>query len=178
MLALDKSFLREYGVTMPILAVAGISGPYNFYPFEYDEVRDTFGEAPNPEGTQPVNLVTAGRAADAARQRYHRPDRAGGELPRRSPKSSRTQGIWVTEKYYDGFGHMEPVIALGSMWRWRMPILADVTEFFQRFGAFPSGTPRPLFTPEPPVAQQDPMTALIAQMDAILAPISMGRRDE
>ena len=55
MLALDGSYLREYGVTMPIRAVAGISGPYNFYPFEYDEVRRAFGDAPNPEGTQPVD---------------------------------------------------------------------------------------------------------------------------
>ena len=27
----------------------------------------------------------------------------------------RGQGIWVTEKFYDGFGHMEPVIALGAL---------------------------------------------------------------
>src|SRR5690606_19172651 len=60
MLGLDSSFRREFGVTMPILAVAGISGPYNFYPFEYGQVSETFGDAPNPEGTQPVNLITAG----------------------------------------------------------------------------------------------------------------------
>ena len=82
------------------------------------------------------------------------------------------KGIWVTEKYYDGFGHTEPVIALGALWRWRMPVLKDVLDFFQTFGAFPSGATRPLYTPEPPVAEQDPMTALIAKMDSILAPIS------
>ena len=59
MLGLDGSFRRDYGVTMPILAIAGISGPYNFYPFEYGQVSETFGEAPNPEGTQPINLITA-----------------------------------------------------------------------------------------------------------------------
>ena len=42
----------------------------------------------------------------------------------------------------------------------------------QTFGAFPSGAPRPTFTPEPPAEQQDPMTALIKEMDAILEPIS------
>jgi acetyl esterase/lipase len=177
MLALDKSFLREYGVTMPILAVAGISGPYNFYPFEYDEVRDAFGDAPNPEGTQPVNLVTSEAPPMLLASGTTDPI-VRVENSQALAAKLKEQGIWVTEKYYDGFGHMEPVVALGSMWRWRMPILADITEFFQRFGAFPSGTPRPLFTPEPPVEQQDPMTALIAQMDSILAPISMGRRDE
>src|SRR3569833_1440202 len=37
MLALDSSFLRDYGVTIPIKGVAALSGPYNFYPFEYAE---------------------------------------------------------------------------------------------------------------------------------------------
>jgi len=177
MLALDKSFLREYGVTMPIRAIAGISGPYNFYPFEYGEVRDAFGDAPNPEGTQPVNLVTPEAPpmllASGTTDPIVRVENSQALAAR-----LKEQGIWVTEKYYDGFGHMEPVIALGSMWRWRMPVLADVVEFFSRFGAFPSGTPRPVFTPEPPVEQQDPMTALIQEMDSILEPISMGRRNE
>lgn len=48
MLGLNSSFRRDYDVTMPIRAIAGISGPYNFYPFEYDQVRDTFGPAPSP----------------------------------------------------------------------------------------------------------------------------------
>lgn len=177
MLALDRSFLREYGVTMPIRAVAGISGPYNFYPFEYNEVRDAFGDVPNPEGTQPVNLVTAEAPpmflASGTTDPIVRVENSQALAAR-----LKEQGIWVTEKYYDGFGHMEPVIAMGSMWRWRMPILADVVDFFSRFGAFPSGTPRPVFTPEPPQEQQDPMTALIEEMDAILEPISAGRRNE
>jgi acetyl esterase/lipase len=171
MLTLDRSHLREFGVTMPIRAVAAISGPYNFYPFEYEEVRRAFGNAPNPEGTQPVNLVTpeappmllASGTTDPI-VRVQNTEAFAQRL--------KAQGIWVTEKYYDGFGHMEPVIALGAMWRWRMPVLNDVLEFFQTFGAFPSGTRRPLYTPEPPVEQQDPMTALIKQMDAILEPIS------
>ncbi|HEY0918139.1 alpha/beta hydrolase [Devosia sp.] len=173
MLALDRSFLREYGVTMPIRAVAGISGPYNFYPFEYNEVRDAFDSAPSPEGTQPVNLVTSDAPPMLLASGTTDPI-VRVENSQALAEKLKAQGIWVTERYYDGFGHMEPVIALGSLWRWRMPVLADVTEFFQRFGAFPSGTPRPVFTPEPPAAQQDPMTALIAEMDAILAPIAVG----
>ena len=37
-------------------------------------------------------------------------------------RSLRAQGVWVTEKYYEGFGHLEPVIAMGQLWRWRMPV--------------------------------------------------------
>ena len=171
MLALDGSYLREYGVTMSIRAVAGISGPYNFYPFEYGEVRETFGVAPNPEGTQPVNLVTADAPpmllASGTTDPIVRVENSQALAQR-----LKAQGVWVTEKYYDGFGHMEPVIALGAMWRWRMPVLADTLEFLQRFGAFPSGVARPVFTPEPPEEEQDPMTALIREMDTILEPIS------
>jgi acetyl esterase/lipase len=58
MLALDPSYLQDFGVTLTIRGVAALSGPYDFYPFEYSEVIEAFGQAPNPEGTQPVNFIT------------------------------------------------------------------------------------------------------------------------
>jgi acetyl esterase/lipase len=171
MLALDHSFLREYGVTMPIRAIAGISGPYNFYPFEYDEVRRAFGEAPNPEGTQPINLVTpdappmmlvSGTSDPIVRM----------QNSKALAEKLRGLGVWVTEKYYEGFGHLEPVVAFGAMWRWRMPVLADTVEFFQRFGAFPSGVTRAVYTPEPPVEKKDMLAELIKEMDLVSVPIA------
>ena len=136
MLGLDRSFLREFGVTMPVRAIAGISGPYNFYPFEYDQVRETFGSAPSPEGTQPINLVTSDAPpiflASGTSDPIVRMDNSEALA-----NKLRDQGVWVTEKYYDGFGHLEPVIALGAMMRFRMPVLQDMVEFFQTFGAFP-----------------------------------------
>lgn len=170
MLGVDSSFRRDFGVTMPIRAIAGISGPYNFYPFEYNEVRETFGDAASPEGTQPINLITsetppillASGTADPI-VRVQNSEALGQKL--------RSSGAWITEKYYDGMGHLEPVIAMGAMMRFRMPVLHDVVEFFQTFGAFPSGTPRPFFTPDPPETE---MTAVIRQMDDVLAPIDSG----
>ncbi|MGV3492011.1 MAG: alpha/beta hydrolase [Devosia sp.] len=172
MLGLDSSFRREYGVTMPIRAIAGLSGPYNFYPFEYGEVRETFGDAPNPEGTQPINLITseappiliASGTSDPI-VRVQNSEALAAKL--------RSSGVWVTEKYYQGMGHLEPVIALGAMMRFRMPVLNDIVEFFQTFGAFPSGTPRPVFTPDTPETE---MTAVIRQMDSVLEPIDNGPR--
>jgi acetyl esterase/lipase len=174
MLTLDRSLLTEVGVSIPVRAVAAISGPYNFYPFEYEEVRRTFGEALNPEGTQPVNLVTPEAPPMLLASGTSDPI-VRVQNSQALAQKLKAQGIWVTEKYYDGFGHMEPVVALGAMWRWRMPVLSDVLEFFQTFGTFPSGTRRPIYIPEPPVEQQDPMTALIREMDAILEPISVGQ---
>jgi acetyl esterase/lipase len=177
MLGLDRSFLREYGVTMPIRGIAAISGPYDFYPFEYDQVRHAFGDAPNPEGTQPVNLVQpdvppmllmSGTTDPIVRVQNteHLAERL------------KAQNDWVSVRYYEGAGHMEPVIALGALWRWRFSVLADITEFFQRFGAFPGGQPRPPgYTPEPPAGQTD-MKAIIARLDTMFAPISNDLADE
>jgi len=172
MLGLDGSFRRDFNVTMPIRAIAGISGPYNFYPFEYEQVRDTFGSAPNPEGTQPVNLVTADAPPIFLASGSTDPIVRMANSEALAAKL-RLNGTWVTEKYYDGFGHLEPVIALGAMMRFRMPVLQDMVDFFQTFGAFPSGTPRPFFTPEPPETE---MTALMKKMDDVLMPIDTGEK--
>lgn len=177
MLGLDRSFLKEYGVTMPIRGIAGISGPYDFYPFEYDEVRNTFGSADNPEGTQPINLVApdeppmflASGTSDPIVRVQNTENLA---------KKLKADGDWVTEKYYSGFGHLEPVIAMGAMWRFSMPILSDMVDFFRTFGAFPSGTPKPVYTPELPQAKAGSMADIVARLDSVLDPISTGRRNE
>ena len=177
MLALDHSFLRDYGVTMSIKAVAALSGPYDFYPFEYDEVRNTFGSAPNPEGTQPVNLIAADTPPMFLAAGTHDPIVRIQNTQFLSAKL-RDTGDWVTEKDYEGFGHMEPVLAIGAMWRWRAPVLDDMVQFFQRFGAFPSGVPRVAVTPAPPEgASQAEVKDVIAKLDALMDPIG-GRRNE
>ena len=173
MLALDPSFLREYGVTMQIRAVAALAGPYDFYPFEYGEVREAFGQAPNPQGTQPINLITAdappmflATGTSDPIVRMQNTDRFAEKLI--------NQGVWVTKQYYEGFGHMEPVIAMGALWRWRMPVLDDMTTFFQRFGAFPSGVPYVAVAPEAPEMLPEsvaPMDAVIGQLEAMFETI-------
>lgn len=173
MLALDPSFLREYGVTMPILGVAALSGPYDFYPFEYDEVRNAFGPAPNPQGTQPINLVTADAPPMYLASGTTDPI-VRVQNTEHFAQALRDQGVWVTTQYYDGFGHMEPVIAMGALWRWRMPVLDDMVAFFQRFGAFPSGVPYVAVAPEAPEPLPDsvaPMDQIIGQLDAMFQKI-------
>lgn len=171
MLALDPSFLRAYGVTMPIRAVAGLSGPYDFYPFEYGEVRDAFGAAPNPEGTQPVNLVTddvppiylaTGTSDPIVRM----------QNTEHLARALQAHGDWVTTRFYEGIGHMEPVLAIGAMWRWRAPVLDDMVLFFTQFGAFPSGVPYIAAAPKPPAAVVQSMDDIIAQLDAMFQPVS------
>jgi len=173
MLALDPSYLREYGVTMPILAVAALSGPYDFYPFEYGEVRDAFGSAPRPEGTQPINLVTSNTPPMYLASGTTDPI-VRVQNTERFAQKLKDSGVWVTTRYYDGFGHMEPVLAIGAMWRWRMPVLDDMVAFFQMFGAFPSGVPYVAVAPTPPEQLPEaiaPMDQIIEQMNAMFQPI-------
>lgn len=173
MLALDPSFLRDYGVTMPILGVAALSGPFDFYPFEYGEVRDAFGAAPNPEGTQPVNLVTSNTPPMYLATGTTDPI-VRMQNTERFAQKLQAGGVWVTTRYYEGFGHMEPVIAMGAMWRWRAPVLDDMVAFFQMFGAFPSGVPYLAVAPDAPEMLPDaiaPMDQIIAQMDAMFQPV-------
>jgi acetyl esterase/lipase len=173
MLALDSSYRKQFGVTMPIRAVAALSGPYDFYPFEYGEVQEAFGYVPNPEGTQPINLITSdappmylATGTTDPIVRVQNTNHFADKL--------RSQGIWVTTQYYEGFGHMEPVIAMGALWRWRMPVLEDMVSFFQRFGAFPSGVPYAAVAPEPAEQLPEaiaPMDQIISDLNALFQPI-------
>mgnify|MGYP003110873875 FL=1 len=134
MLGLDPTFLREAGSTLKVRGVAGLAGPYDFYPFEFNEVREAFGYAPNPEGTQPVRLVTpasppmflAAGNLDLIVKTDNTTALAG---------KLRENNVPVDERYYDGIGHMEIVTALGAMLRWRAPVLDDVVNFFSSLGA-------------------------------------------
>ena len=178
MLALDHSYFRDHGVTMQIKGVAAISGPYDYYPIEYDEVRNSFGNAPNPEGTQPVNLITPEDPPMFLCAGTHDPI-VRIQNTKHLAQKLRESGDWVTEKYYDGFGHMEPVLAIGAMWRWRAPVRDDIVSFFQRFGAFPGGVPRVAEQPAVPGSDnQQQMRNVIAKIDSLMEPIGGGRRNE
>ncbi|WIJ25690.1 alpha/beta hydrolase [Devosia sp. RR2S18] len=173
MLALDPSFLRDYGVTLTIRGVAALSGPYDFYPFEYGEVTAAFGSAPNPQGTQPINLVTSDAPPMYLATGTTDPIVRMQNTERFAQKLQQN-GVWVTTRYYEGFGHMEPVIAMGSMWRWRMPVLDDMVAFFQMFGAFPSGVPYVAVAPEAPEQLPEaiaPMDQILTQLDAMFQPV-------
>ncbi|MEX0628088.1 MAG: alpha/beta hydrolase [Cucumibacter sp.] len=147
MLALEPAFLRDQGVTVKVRGVAGLSGPYSFYPFRVDEAIAAFGDAPNPEGTQPVNLVTADSPPMFLAT-------GTGDLIVRPSNTTllaaklRANNVPVTERYYDGLGHMDPVMALSMIWRGRAPVLDDMVAFFNEQGAFnPASVEPPLLSP-------------------------------
>jgi acetyl esterase/lipase len=61
MLGLDQRWLSAQGLSYNALrGVVGLAGPYDFYPFESEATKLSFGKAPNPEETQPVVHARAG----------------------------------------------------------------------------------------------------------------------
>lgn len=56
MLALDRQWLGRQGLSADTLrGVVGLSGPYDFYPFDKPSAIHSFGKAPDPLATQPIN---------------------------------------------------------------------------------------------------------------------------
>lgn len=137
MLGLEPSFLREAGVTSPIRGVAGLAGPYDFYPFEFEDVRAAFGYAANPEGTQPVRMVTQNAPpmflATGNLDLIVKTDNTTTLAAR-----LRENMVPVDERYYEGIGHMEIVTSMGAMMRWRAPVLDDMVNFYASLGALDS----------------------------------------
>lgn len=134
MLALDPAYLRDVGANLSIAGVAGLAGPYDFYPFTFNEVREAFGSAANPEGTQPVRIVTPEAPpmflASGVNDMIVKPVNT-----HTLSEKLRQSGIAVDERYYEGIGHMELVTALGAMMRWRAPVLDHMVAFFTSLNA-------------------------------------------
>jgi len=56
MLGLDRQWLGRQGLSADDLrGVVGLSGPYDFYPFDKPSAIHSFGQAPDPLATQPIN---------------------------------------------------------------------------------------------------------------------------
>ena len=129
MLALDKRYLSLH--RHRIRCLVGLSGPYDFFPFDGPISLRTFGLVPNPEATQPINHVEAGAL----------PALLGtGDLdqlvePRNSEAlAARLRQFGATAEviHYPKLGHPETLLALGIPGRWFAPVLRDVATFLGR----------------------------------------------
>jgi acetyl esterase/lipase len=113
-----------------VKAFAGLSGPYDFYPFDVAVSLRTFGAVSDPKSTQPVNLVRPGLPpmlllhGDA--DKLVRPRNTVALAAR-----LRGSGNVVVEKHYSGIGHAGMLLALGALDRRRAPVLADVIAFLK-----------------------------------------------
>ena len=143
MLALDRQWLGREGVRADRIAgVAGLSGPYDFYPFKRDSTRDAFGRAARPEMTQPINFARA----DAAPLWLA----TGTDDTLVEPRNSRALTDAILEAggdaelaLYPGVDHPGTAIALAKPFRRKGAILDEMVAFFKTRQTRLSSTPRP-----------------------------------
>jgi acetyl esterase/lipase len=132
MLTLDRRFLAAVGMSASeIRSTVGLSGPYDFLPFDIDVTKNAFGSARSPAQTQPIAF--ARRDAPPIFLGTGSDDRT--VLPRNSERLAqalRQAGASsVTLKIYPGLGHAETAIALSRLLPWQAPVLDDVVAFLR-----------------------------------------------
>jgi acetyl esterase/lipase len=129
MLALDQRYLATAGAPMgAIKGVAGISGPYDFYPFDVKASIDAFGAAPDPASTQPVTFVRK----DAPPFLLLHGDKDTTVRPRNTISLAaklRAAGAPVETKFYPGVTHIPPMLALSTALRGKASTRADICAF-------------------------------------------------
>ena len=131
MLALDRSFLDAAGVSPGLVdAVAGLSGPYDFYPFEVRATKDAFRDVPEAAtATQPVAHVDPSDPpmflVIGSDDEVVEPRNVTALAAR-----AREEGVRVETKIYEGLDHVEPAAALSKPFRDKAPVLADLVAFF------------------------------------------------
>lgn len=114
-----------------IVTVVGLSGPYDFYPFDVRQSIDAFGRYPDPQSTQPVNLVTPD--APPMFLGHGVEDKTVGDYHTvRLSAKLRAAGVPVVEKHYSGLAHEPLVLGLSLPLRHRWPVWRDVAGYLRQ----------------------------------------------
>jgi acetyl esterase/lipase len=129
MLGLDASYLKNAGVDAShIRGIIGLSGPYDFYPFDVQASIDAFGQTEKPLATQPISYVRAD--APPMLLLHGAADKTVGPHNSRSlDEKLRGVGAAVTTKIYPKLSHSGLLLTLTPLQRKRAPVLQDVEAF-------------------------------------------------
>lgn len=129
MLALDDQWLAESLVpAASIKGVVGLAGPYDFYPFDSDSTKATFGHTAEPQTTQPVNF--ARESAPPFLLIHGEKDTT--VKPRNSHALERQlaeAGAMVEIVTFSDMDHTAPLLQLASPWRGRTDLAERVRQF-------------------------------------------------
>lgn len=129
LLALDPRWLRAAGVDPDIVkAAVGLSGPYDFYPFDKKRSIDAMAAWPAPRDTQPIAFARA----DAPPILLATSDADSVVRPRNARNLAvRLQelGAPVTVKDYGELSHEEVMMAFSKPFRGKGPVLRDTVAF-------------------------------------------------
>ncbi len=129
MLGLDAAYLKNAGVdASSIRGIIGLSGPYDFYPFDVKATVNAFGQTALPLTTQPITYARADSPPmlllHGAADKTVRP-RNSLSLGERLAKT----GAPVETKIYPKLSHAGMLLALTPLLRKRSTVLQDVEAF-------------------------------------------------
>ena len=132
MLTLDKRYLAAVGMRSgDIRATIGLSGPYDFLPFDIDVTKEAFGNARDPARTQPISFARSGAppillatGADDTTVLPRNSERLALALSKAGSRS-------VSLKIYPGLGHAGTATALSRLLEWQAPVLDDAVAFLR-----------------------------------------------
>ena len=132
LLTLDRSWLLKAGVSPGFVrATVGLSGPYDFLPFDSRRSISAMRAWPRPMETQPIAyagadsppiMVVTGASDDTVK-------------PRNAILLARKLnqlGAIVEFRAYNDLGHEDIVMALSKPFRGRAPVLAEASAFLQQ----------------------------------------------
>ena len=131
MLALDSQRLVAAGADPSnVKAAVGLSGPYDFYPFDSPRSIAAFSQWPSPQETQPITYARADApplllvtSEGDTTVRPRNANNLGAKL--------RELGAPVEVKNYGPLDHEEVVMALSVPFRSKGPVLADSAAFLK-----------------------------------------------
>lgn len=127
-LALQPARFGAPDLAARLKGVAGLAGPYDFYPFDVKQSIRAFEGIPAPEQSQPINLVTP--AAPPMFLGHGDKDRTVGPYHTvRLAKKLREAGVAVVEKQYPPLAHAGPILNLMRPWRRQTSLFDDVSDF-------------------------------------------------
>lgn len=135
MTALEPKWLEQEGLSTDAIAgVVGLSGPYDFFPFDSDSTINSFGDAADPEATQPINAVRG----DAAPMLFIHGEADTLVYPRNSRRLAEAiteAGGSASAELFPVMEHSQPLMAFASPYRKDPAIVDLVLDFARRLDA-------------------------------------------
>ncbi len=131
MIALDRRYMAAAGKPDIIKAAAGLSGPYDFLPFNVPASINAFGRAPDPAQTQPVTFV---RADGPPLWLGHGEPDVIVESVDSTILTDRMRAVGgrAEAKIYPRLNHADTVAVFSPLFRSKAPVLADMAAFLHR----------------------------------------------
>ncbi len=134
MLALNEDYPKAAGVAPGFIkAAVGLSGPYDFLPFDSKRSINAMRAWPRPEETQPIHYARA----DAPPMLLVTSTEDDTVKPRNAillTQRLTKLGAPVEFKAYPGLDHEDVVMALSRPFRSRSPVLDDAVAFLEKHG--------------------------------------------